>query len=92
MHSETYNAIVAKIEAIKADPLGWAKADRAEYVASLGGMKVRTLTDAELLENAAAELATAESMIAGVTPDAPERQMSTEANARTKSAVYGLNS
>jgi hypothetical protein len=93
MQRKTYEAITAKIEAIKADPIGWAR-QRMERVADihLSGQPTRELSDDELREVAAKALAYGEATLKNAVIEEPQRATSKWANERARRAVENLES
>jgi len=85
------NAVEAKIEAIKRDPLGWAKADEAEVLRTMGSgaRYARRFSEDELRDHAAKQLAKAESLLASrpaaqaAAPSSEEMARLARANERT---------
>lgn len=95
MNRETYDAIAAKIAAIKADPLAWARQEEERHFAAMAPSErrhARRMNDAELAEHAATELAFSEKILPSEAPAAAEpvdMQRLAEANRRTHAALYG---
>ncbi len=97
MIRSTYNAIANEIAAIEANPIGWAREAHERFLDTLGSMAMHAqpVSDADLAEKAANELAR---LKASLPAEAPAEEPAVDwnrrmaANARTRRAIENFDS
>lgn len=98
MNATVRIAVEAKIAAITADPLGWARENNEAFLATLGSMSQHAIpmTDEQLLTTAADHLDRARKLLITAGPAIPSMPIDTarlgRANERTHDAIDNLKS
>jgi hypothetical protein len=97
MNAKTYESIQAKVDAIKADPIEWARSAEKRFQATMGSAAMFAVPPSEeqLREYASEHLQRAEALLEGEEPEAEEpidMERLQRANARTRRAIEGLES